>query len=99
VSVFKPEDRDYATRGIELMLAWLFVGIPGMAFAVALVFDNGGAGFLGVLAAIVLGIGGFWAYLRFGERQHAKEASRRLELMIEERKIQLELVRRARRKL
>lgn len=94
MSLIKPEDDDYIVRGLILLLAWLIIGMPGMAFAVAAVFHNGGMAVLGVLAAIPLGIFGYGAYLKFGEREHAKRDAKRLEAMIELRRIELEMLRR-----
>ncbi len=91
MSLFKPKDGDYVVRGLFLMLGWWIFGTPVLIFAIALVSGNGNVGVLGIPIALSTAIVGYGLYLNFGLRVHDKEMSKRLELMIEERRIELEM--------
>jgi hypothetical protein len=92
MSLFKPEDGDYIVRGLLMLLGWWLFGTPLLIFAIALASGNGNVGVLGIPLSLVSGLVGYDQYLRFGAREADKESVKRMEAMIELRRIEREMI-------
>jgi hypothetical protein len=62
MSVLRPRDGDYITRGIFLLLGWFIIGWAPFVLVGALLAGAGGAA-LGLFISIPLGVALYWVYL------------------------------------
>lgn len=92
MSLFKPKDGDYVVRGLTLLFAWWILGTPVLIILIALLSGNANVGVLGLLLSLVLGLVGYWQYLNFGLRERRRADAKRLEVEIELRRVELQML-------
>jgi hypothetical protein len=70
VSILKPKDGDYVSRGLLLLIAWVCFVAPGPFTVVGALLAGGAGAIIGLFTGVVAGVAAFGWYLNYGTKQH-----------------------------